>query len=131
VKRSILTRTSPQSLCKREAASTLSPNFFCLALGLDSHFTIDCRKSERVFQFPSCMAQVVSYHLLTLILDWMDIKAAEKCAPLIENGSRVIRIAEAGHHLYSDNPDAFNKAFIAEVKGLDQVKDHAEIEYVF
>jgi pimeloyl-ACP methyl ester carboxylesterase len=60
----------------------------------------------------------------------MDSKAGAKVAPLIERGSRVIVISEAGHHLYSDNPTAFNQAFIAEVLSMDMV-DHEHVEYIF
>ena len=66
--------------------------------------------------------------LILHTLDWMDYKAAQIAAPTILAGARVIRVSEAGHHLYSDNPDAFNKAFIAEVLSLEKV-EHAEIEY--
>ncbi|KAK9456654.1 Alpha/Beta hydrolase protein [Dipodascopsis uninucleata] len=50
--------------------------------------------------------------------DWMDIKAGRNAAGILrERGidSKCIVISRAGHHLYLDNPEDFNKAVLQEL----------------
>ncbi|CAG8491751.1 9707_t:CDS:2 [Acaulospora morrowiae] len=45
--------------------------------------------------------------------DWMDYRAAEKASSKMRVPTKVIRIPDAGHHLYLDNPVEFDKAVIS------------------
>lgn len=47
--------------------------------------------------------------------DWMDYKAALATAPSIKAATRVIRLADAGHHLYSDNAKGFDEILLGEL----------------
>ncbi|KAL3897432.1 MAG: hypothetical protein SGCHY_003423, partial [Lobulomycetales sp.] len=61
--------------------------------------------------------------------DWMDYRAAQKAALGMSVDTRVVVVDEAGHHLYSDNPEAFNRAFVAEVLSSDKIV-HQHVRYV-
>ncbi|KAJ3075702.1 hypothetical protein HK102_005547 [Quaeritorhiza haematococci] len=60
--------------------------------------------------------------------DWMDYKAALEASGNMKVPHKICRVGNAGHHLYLDNPDAFNAALIAELDG--NTVQHAEVEYV-
>lgn len=45
----------------------------------------------------------------------MDYKAALATAPSIKAATRVIRLADAGHHLYSDNAKGFDEILLGEL----------------
>ncbi|KAI8993316.1 hypothetical protein BDB01DRAFT_775883 [Pilobolus umbonatus] len=47
--------------------------------------------------------------------DWMDYKAAIKAKKFMNVPAKVVRIPESGHHMYIDNPEAFNKAMVEEL----------------
>lgn len=83
--------------------------------GAWARFPLHNRVSE--FQFP------VSFMYGST--DWMDFRAALKCAPMLKKEAKVIVIQDAGHHLYSDNQPAFDKAFLAEVLSSKRVDDPA------
>ncbi|KAF9916703.1 hypothetical protein BX616_003060 [Lobosporangium transversale] len=44
--------------------------------------------------------------------DWMDYKAAEKARKTMNVPTALMRIPNAGHHLYLDNPPAFDRAIL-------------------
>lgn len=48
--------------------------------------------------------------------DWMDFQNAEDSRPLIQAPTKVIRVSNAGHHLYLDNPEDTNSLLIKEIK---------------
>ncbi|RUS28823.1 Alpha/Beta hydrolase protein [Jimgerdemannia flammicorona] len=47
--------------------------------------------------------------------DWMDYKAAERAREFMGVPTKVLRIPEAGHHLYLDNPKDFDAAVVTEM----------------
>ncbi|KAF0491966.1 alpha/beta-hydrolase [Gigaspora margarita] len=47
--------------------------------------------------------------------DWMDYRAAVEASKKMKVPTKVIRIQDAGHHLYLDNPIDFNKAIVTEM----------------
>ncbi|KAF8937622.1 Alpha/Beta hydrolase protein [Dissophora ornata] len=47
--------------------------------------------------------------------DWMDYKAAEKARKTMSVPTVLMRIPNAGHHLYLDNPPAFDKAILQTI----------------
>ncbi|KAG0302908.1 hypothetical protein BGZ98_007139 [Dissophora globulifera] len=47
--------------------------------------------------------------------DWMDYKAAEKARRSMTVPTVLMRIPNAGHHLYLDNPPAFDKAILQTI----------------
>ncbi|KAJ3183660.1 hypothetical protein HDU85_002089 [Gaertneriomyces sp. JEL0708] len=66
--------------------------------------------------------------------DWMDYRAAVKVVKeeggmRPEAAPRIVRVKSAGHHLYLDNPEGFNDALVAEVKGVPD-RESELIEYV-
>ncbi|KAI9008195.1 Alpha/Beta hydrolase protein [Gaertneriomyces semiglobifer] len=66
--------------------------------------------------------------------DWMDYRAAVKVVQeeggmRPEAAPRIVRVKSAGHHLYLDNPEGFNDALVAEVKGVAD-RESELIEYV-
>jgi len=48
----------------------------------------------------------------------MDYRAAIKASDIMPLKPRVIRIPGAGHHLFIDNPEEFNKIVIAILEGV-------------
>ncbi|KAG0256151.1 hypothetical protein DFQ27_005876 [Actinomortierella ambigua] len=49
------------------------------------------------------------------VQDWMDWRAGEKARRGMTVPTAMIRVPEAGHHLYLDNPPAFDKAVIQAI----------------
>ncbi|KXS09185.1 alpha/beta-hydrolase [Gonapodya prolifera JEL478] len=47
--------------------------------------------------------------------DWMDYRHALGVADSIPGLVKIVRVPEAGHHLYLDNPPAFNEVILAEM----------------
>ncbi|KAF9113314.1 hypothetical protein BGX27_001850 [Mortierella sp. AM989] len=47
--------------------------------------------------------------------DWMDYRAAEKARKNMTVPTDLLRIPNAGHHLYLDNPPAFDKAILQAI----------------
>ncbi|KAF8985014.1 hypothetical protein BGZ46_006304 [Entomortierella lignicola] len=47
--------------------------------------------------------------------DWMDYRAAEKARKNMNVPTILMRIPNAGHHLYLDNPPAFDKAILQSI----------------
>ncbi|KAJ3214176.1 hypothetical protein HK099_006997, partial [Clydaea vesicula] len=65
--------------------------------------------------------------------DWMDYKSAVEIANGMAHKPNIVRVLQAGHHLYSDQPAAFNLALIREVKNLEtfkKFKDGSGLIYV-
>ncbi|KAJ3014671.1 hypothetical protein HKX48_005019 [Thoreauomyces humboldtii] len=62
--------------------------------------------------------------------DWMDYKSAVSAAQHMKVPVRVARVADAGHHLYMDNPEAFNAALIEEMTGRTKGTPIDGVEYV-
>jgi cardiolipin-specific phospholipase len=61
--------------------------------------------------------------------DWMDHRHAVAHGPKIKD-VRVAVVKYAGHHLYLDNPDAFNNAILNELKDSPAEFVH-DVDYVF
>jgi cardiolipin-specific phospholipase len=49
-------------------------------------------------------------------IDWMDYRHAEDVQPHMRVESQVIRIPNAGHNMFLENPEAFSKAIQAEMQ---------------
>ena len=48
--------------------------------------------------------------------DWVDFRGALTVVDKIKNGCKIVLIENAGHHLYLDNPEAFNASLISEIE---------------
>jgi cardiolipin-specific phospholipase len=54
--------------------------------------------------------------------DWMDYRAAKQAMKGMNVPTKLMRIPNAGHHLYLDNPPAFDKAIFQVIThGIDQL----------
>ncbi len=54
--------------------------------------------------------------------DWMDYRAAEAARSRMTVPSMLIRVPDAGHNLFVDQPETFNASFMF---GLAELKRHA------
>ncbi|KAJ3161763.1 hypothetical protein HDU86_006534 [Geranomyces michiganensis] len=63
--------------------------------------------------------------------DWMDYRSAVAAAPAMRVPTTVARVADSGHHLYLDNPQAFNNAIIAELEGRRKGQRVDGVDYVY
>ncbi|KAJ3157275.1 hypothetical protein HDU89_002687 [Geranomyces variabilis] len=63
--------------------------------------------------------------------DWMDYRSALAAAPAMRVPTTIARVAESGHHLYLDNPQAFNNAVIAELEGRAKGQRVDGVDYVY
>jgi cardiolipin-specific phospholipase len=57
--------------------------------------------------------------------DWMDFRGALTVVDKIKNGCKIVLIENAGHHLYLDNPEAFNASLKSEIENQGTVSDGA------
>ena len=61
--------------------------------------------------------------------DWMNYEHAISVAPTIKPECKVAVVADAGHHLYLDNPEPFNSVLVNELNGKTQSVKDAEFVY--
>ncbi|KAI8900731.1 Alpha/Beta hydrolase protein [Globomyces pollinis-pini] len=61
-------------------------------------------------------------------IDWMNHEYALKAVPDMKTPVKVVVVENAGHHLYLDNPDAFNQSVLNE---LDDFVHHPQVKYVY
>lgn len=61
--------------------------------------------------------------------DWMDFRGALSVVDKIKSGCKITLIENAGHHLYLDNPDAFNDILVNEILNLETVTQGAFTVY--
>jgi cardiolipin-specific phospholipase len=53
--------------------------------------------------------------------DWMNHKHAVVARDEMKEGTKILVVHEAGHHLYADKPDVFNHALATQVDGSGDV----------
>jgi cardiolipin-specific phospholipase len=55
--------------------------------------------------------------------DWMDFRGALTVVDKIKSDCKIVLIDNAGHHLYLDNPDAFNSSLVDEILNQDSAAE--------